>query len=377
MVSLGKVALAAALVTASALLSCLTSIKASSAEFRLLEFTPWLVKNKGPSEAKGVIYFILGWTNRATLGSYHLTPYFMKSLSESGWDIIAAKIPPELTTNPRATGLYHDVAPSMIRGRLRELKSDGYRRIVLGGHSWGGWITLLTGQGNSTTVDALLMSAPSVGPRVREGRGPNPFFQKNFSEFPGLAKGINTPLILMLYSQDEEDPGGRAEIVTKALEQKNVPHVVIDRPAGFTGHFAGWLPLFDYIYGRCISAFLDSQKSETCQRPGLVNDDFRSIISLKQIEDLDKKRITSADALVGKKFIAYTLGSSFLEWHYVNAGQRRGMTVGGQPNQQSFVFRESMHCAQGVCRVLIKWSDREVLEFDPPTGNLTAWWIEN
>src|SRR5690349_20137451 len=68
---------------------------------KLVERGPWLTMQIGPENAKGVIYYIRGWgfpTGNGPMGgvlldSFQLLPYFIKTLSEQGWDVIAAKYP--------------------------------------------------------------------------------------------------------------------------------------------------------------------------------------------------------------------------------------------------------------------------------------------
>ena len=343
--------------------------------FRLSEFTPWLVQNRGPANAKGVIYFILGWTGRPLLDSYRLVPYFLKSLFENGWDVVASRVPQNLPHQDIAGWASHAAAPTIVRNRLQQLKQDGYHRVILSGHSWGGWIALLTLQQSDAVVDALLVSAPSVGPKVREGGRPNAFFEKNFSEYPRLVDRITLPTVLIFYPHDDEDPPGRSELAKRHFEKSQVAHLIIDHPAGFKGHFAGWLPLFDYLFGGCIRVFLESVKTEVCQPPPLVNNDFRSIINLKQISGAEDKLITSAESLVGKKFMVFALDTFNREWQYVSLTQRHGRGAISEVDQ-AVNFRGGLHCSDGACRRLVKWSDREDLEFDLKSGDLAAWWIQ-
>jgi pimeloyl-ACP methyl ester carboxylesterase len=349
---------------------------AQARTFRLFDFTPWLVNNKGPENAKGVIYFILGWAgSRPTLDEHRLVPYFLKTLSENGWDIVGTKVPQHLPNQDIAVLGSYEAAPSIVRQQIQKLKVDGYRRVILAGHSWGGWIVLLAAQANDLAADALLLSAPSVGPKTFDGRN-NPKFEKNFTEYPRLMNGIKTPTVLMLYDKDDEDPGGRGEVAKKHFEQNKVPHLLIDKPAGFTGHFAGWLPLFDYEFGRCIQSFLDNPKTDVCNLSPLANDDFRSILNLNQIADADGKRITTADMLVGKKFAAYTLGVPFRDWEFVSTTKRHG-TRAPLEFDEDFAFRDGKLCINDDCYVLVRWSDGYILSYHANSGDLSGWWIEH
>ena len=64
----------------------------SAAPIRLIEFTPWLVRQTGPTGTRSAIYFIRGWSGGFGLDEFQIAPYGMKSMSEKGWDVIAPKI---------------------------------------------------------------------------------------------------------------------------------------------------------------------------------------------------------------------------------------------------------------------------------------------
>ena len=52
-------------------------------------------------------------------------------------------------------------AEPFVRARVKALKADGYRKIVLAGHSWGGWEMMLAAKDNAD-VDALILSSPAA-----------------------------------------------------------------------------------------------------------------------------------------------------------------------------------------------------------------------
>ena len=160
------------------------------------------------------------------------------------------------------------------------------------------------------------------------------------------------------------------------LRKRMSSSLVLVKPPGFSGHFTAWLPVFDYAYGRCIEAFMASGVATRCNPPPLSNSDFRSIVELKQVTNPDDKRITAAEPLVGRKFVAYTLSPKVTHhYEYLSAAQRKHMQGIGLRNE-SIAFRNELHCVDGVCRKLIEWSNSEVLEFDDKSGKVVGWWVE-
>jgi hypothetical protein len=233
---------------------------------------------------------------------------------------------------------------------------------------------------DGATADALLLSAPNpFGPRLSPTDGkPNQEFGMIVSEFgPALSK-VKIPTVMIVPDDNnwDPDPAARGQIAEKHFTQANVPHLVIAKPPGFFGHFAGWLPFFDYAYGRCIAKFLENPNSNACPLSPIANDDFRSILNLRQIVDADKRRITSADTLVGKKIDAYENRRISRQNDYISSSQRTDLQPVSEV-RETYSFRDGLLCAEGECSTLIRWSEREILEFEPKTGDLKAWWIED
>ena len=139
-------------------------------EVQVHEFLPWLVKsNRGPGEAKGIIYFVRGWGRPRRGGKlsddFQLAPYFIKGLADDGWDVLLAKFP----NRPTSLAGFEVAAPAarFVQRRTAELKKQGYRRVIVGGHSWGAWVTLLAEQSGSLNADALLLVSPNThGPKI-------------------------------------------------------------------------------------------------------------------------------------------------------------------------------------------------------------------
>ena len=132
-----KLASAIRFLACTACLFVLAARPTAAAELQLSEATPWLVKNAGPQQAKGVIYWMNGYTkDPPVFDRFRLPPYFLKTLSQQGWDVINTKVPAR-----RATMMPWELGPQavdFVRRRVRDLRASGYKRVVVAGHSWGG-----------------------------------------------------------------------------------------------------------------------------------------------------------------------------------------------------------------------------------------------
>jgi hypothetical protein len=356
----------------------------SASDVALFEFTPWLIGNAGPEKAKGVIYFARGWGQFSCCRNrddFQMVPYFLKSLSENGWDVLGAKIP----EGPR-TEFAHEAAPGgagFLKRRVRELRAQGYKRVVLGGHSWGGWLALLVAQDRSLPLDAIISSSPSTyGPAIipggpRKGQ-PNPNHMRNWTEFRPLIENLATPVVLKVFRDDPFEPeaANRGAYAKEKLAGNKVPHLVFNKPRGFSGHSAPWLPVFDFAFGECMRAFLEEPAVRPCRGGKLLDTDFRSIVERRQIGgQAAKTAIASAAPLAGRKFAAFTLDDSMRSYEYGSARQRINM-YSLEAVEEAFEFRNGLHCAGKQCSALVAWSGSEILEFDSASGKLRAWWVE-
>jgi pimeloyl-ACP methyl ester carboxylesterase len=146
---------------------------------RLLEYTPWLMRNRGPQNSVGVVYFIRGFVGGDRDDDRHQAPqYFLRSFSEAGWDVIYAKYPQSLVYPGNEEG--HDRPAEFVAGRMQELKSTGYCRVILGGQSWGAWISMTAARTSNLAADGLLLLVPAAyGKKVTLDGEPNPSFLKN------------------------------------------------------------------------------------------------------------------------------------------------------------------------------------------------------
>ena len=255
-----------------------------AAPLKLTEYNPLKVKNKGPGKAVGIVYFVDGLdSHKRSRDDYHATyPYIYGLNTRDGWDVIAAKF-------PNAEHYSFNSIPGSskyIIARLAALKAQGYKRVILAGQSWGAWVTVDVARrdGADKVIDAILLTAPAnYGMRVFNGK-PNPYFGMNKSEYLENIKTIRIPTIATFFRDDEFDPGGRGPITRDTLKRNGVPAVVIDNPAHFLGHGAGWLPEFDYAYRACINAFLKQPKDGECNGPATPSDsDIGSVSTEEQV----------------------------------------------------------------------------------------------
>jgi pimeloyl-ACP methyl ester carboxylesterase len=177
--------------------------------------------------------------------------------------------------------------------------------VILAGQSWGAWVTVDVAkqEGSEKIIDAIMLTAPAnYGTREWHGK-PNEYFSLNKTEFLQNIKSIRIPTVATFFVDDEFDPGGRGPITRDTFKQNHVSALIIDSPAGFDGHGAGWLPAFDYTFGACINRFLEEPKDMQCDSAAAQSDsDFRSAATEQDVVEGGGKLI-SLEELNNKTFI--------------------------------------------------------------------------
>jgi pimeloyl-ACP methyl ester carboxylesterase len=342
----------------------------------LVEDVPWLVKNQGPGTAKGVIYFVHGYARtQPIIDDFKGAQPFLVDLNRQGWDIIGAKYPYS-GSGARATDLIGSVGPGLA-ARVVALRKEGYQRVVFAGRSWGAWLALAAASRYRMKADALVLIVPATyGKRTDEGTGkPNPNFVRSRTDYAPLIAGVSTPSIVVFFKDDDFDPGGRGAITEATLGKRGVPHILIDGPAGLTGHGADWFPLFDYAFGDCFATFLAAPANATCQPRPLDDTDFRSVLLKSQITDAQSHSLVTPSELAGRKFAVFA-GDGVENLFHFTAGQSLQAITPSAIARHTVAARDGALCIDERCSVVVKWDAHHMIGFDPQKGAAISWWTE-
>jgi hypothetical protein len=348
--------------------------EAEDASHRLLEAVPWLVENRGPEKAKGIIYCIHGFDRHSpVVDEYRAIHFFVKTLNEGGWDVIGAKYPYSPTYEERSVNLASLAAPQ-LQQRAKGLRAQGYKKVIVIGQSWGSCSTMLAAKDNEFAADAIVLLVPAAwGTRTSNGRL-NYFFELNKTEFGPLLAVIKKPVALVLFAGDDYDPGGRGEMAKEIFRRSNIPNLLIDGPPGFKGHYSAWLPVFDFIFGSCIGSFIEAPVKSECSLPPLDDADFRSIVKKDQIKDFDSRKIGSPDELPGGAFVIYRTGGGPAHAEFDQGQSSHTLRAKGVVDGE-FSFSSGRLCYLGECLDIVRWDERHLIGFDSTTGQARSWWI--
>jgi pimeloyl-ACP methyl ester carboxylesterase len=172
------------------------------------------------------------------------TPDYISAFRAAGWDTFRLNRPSIIDTLPDSA--------AMLAREAEGLKHRGYRRVVLAGQSFGGFISLIAA-GRSDAVDAVIATAPAAYGSAQS----NPFgYGLNATRLYDLLGAVrHARVALFFFDGDIFDPGGRAPIADKILRTRGLAHLVVDRPAGLPTHWASISPAFASQFGPCLVAF--------------------------------------------------------------------------------------------------------------------------
>lgn len=200
----------------------------------------------GPTEAAGAII----WSHGRSLtreDATAATPSYVDALRQQHWDAFRFNRLRAVDDLERS--------PAGLAKAAHQLKVQGYKRVVLAGQSFGAFISLLAA-GRSDEVDAVIATAPAAYPPWGAWR---PF--NALKLYSTLEQIRHARIMLFFFRGDEFDPGGRAPRSEAILDGRDLPHAIIDRPAGLESHWAAGTDRFAAGYGECITAFASDDKA--------------------------------------------------------------------------------------------------------------------
>jgi len=216
----------------------------------------------GPEKARGLIVWNHGISG--TLESYKApAPLAFRLLQARGWDVIMIK--------------RHNLAETMAGGplhrtvqrTLEEVKAQrklGYRKIVLAGQSFGGYVTL-----DAADEAPDIFAAVALAPGVRAGSATG---RLDASITDRLLQSAKTGRIALVFPKDDDLFGNvvRGASADRILARRHLPYLLLDETSGLVGHGGGVGGRFAVRYGLCLADFLSAPELPggrfTCQPAG-------------------------------------------------------------------------------------------------------------
>jgi pimeloyl-ACP methyl ester carboxylesterase len=209
----------------------------------------------GPGHANGAVIWSHGRSSQ-TECARTATPDYIEAFGNAGWDTFRLNRPRSID-NLTDSGL-------ALANAADALKQRGYRRIVLAGQSFGAFLSLIAA-GRSEAVDAVIGTSPAAhGSAYSNPAG----YELNATKLYELLAAVRRARVaLFFFEGDVFDPGGRGLVADEILSTRGLAHLVIDRPAGFSTHWASSSPAFATQYSTCLLAFAGGKRPELLDCP--------------------------------------------------------------------------------------------------------------
>ena len=184
-------------------------------------------------------------------------PPYARALNDAGFDIVRFDRDPNVEVHDR------NRPAEWLADTLADMRKRGYRRVVVGGQSRGGWnsLQMLTHPG---LVDAVI----AVSPSAHSLRGTFKLVDQ-YDDLRQIFDGAPPQPTRVAFIQFAADPyasdlAARASLVERQ-RAKLGGLLVIDQPPGFSGHYGGNTANFALRYGDCLRHFvLDSDARKAC-----------------------------------------------------------------------------------------------------------------
>ena len=213
----------------------------------------------GPEAARGVLFWSHGvsgqnvqWKGRPLR--------FIKRFAPAGWDVI------KVNRNNLHEGSWRVSGPKHVadlQERAREARRSGYARVILGGQSYGGAISLEAAS-IAGTADGVIAIAPGHG---SDACGKGSGIARRADNLPrqlneALERNSAPRIVLMVADGDECVGFNRPHAsYRQTLRTTGSSFVFLDDSMPVRGHGAGNTNQFDTWYGDCLVDFLDAEET--------------------------------------------------------------------------------------------------------------------
>jgi pimeloyl-ACP methyl ester carboxylesterase len=198
----------------------------------------------GPDRANGVIIWNHGMSG-TTQSWLAPAPSAFRLLQTRGWDVIMLKRHHAAGTQ---NTLYRTVQRTLQEAAA--LKKSGYRKVVLAGQSFGGYVTL-EAVDTSPDIDAAIALAPGVRSRSADGR-----LDASITE--RILQRAKVGRLALVFPKNDALFGYlvRGEAAEAILSRRIIPYLLLDENSGLSGHGGGVTGRFALRYGLCLVDFL-------------------------------------------------------------------------------------------------------------------------
>ena len=199
---------------------------------------------RGAANAKGIYIWAHG-TSTDPLGLQ--PPPHVRVFNNAGYDIV------RFDRVPNADDV--DRAALWLRHGIAFMRQAGWRRVIAGGHSRGGWNCLQMAK-FADLADALIAESPAA-----QGVASGFLLSSQTDDLRQIVAGVPRTHTKLAFIQFQDDPyigsaDSRAHLV-ESLRERVGGLLLIDRPPTFSGHFAAQALSFAERFGGVLLNFAD------------------------------------------------------------------------------------------------------------------------
>lgn len=227
----------------------------------------------GPGAATGAILWVPGRgavLGRAVQIQAVQSPNYLREFDNNGWDVYHYYAPPE----PRSflEGLMAPDVVNTVTTAVSNLAKQGYRKVVLAGHSWGGTLALYAAP-KAEQLSADISTAPGAArsdPPTEEdtSRGLS-LIGVSLREMAG--RQLRVAMVILDGDPFNPNADDRMYLSRGVLGIEHIPSLLIHPSGGrFTGHFATEQLDFALEYAPCLRRFVEAptvELSASCEKP--------------------------------------------------------------------------------------------------------------
>ena len=246
----------------------------------------------GPERAHGVVIWNHGISGTLPAWRAPAPPVF-RLLQERGWDVIMIKRHNLAETMPGGP-LYRTVERTLQE--VTAQRKLGYRKVVLAGQSFGGYVTL-----DAIDTSPDLFAAIAMSPGVRSSSAGGALDPTITERILGRAR---VGRLAVVFPKNDTLFGSivRGERAQAILARRPLPYLMVDETTEIAGHGGGTTGRFALRYGLCLSEFLSAPTLPTGRFTCPTSSDDWSVVRelLMPKDDKSPRFLLDASAAPGE-----------------------------------------------------------------------------
>jgi dienelactone hydrolase len=235
---------------------------------------------KGPETSLGLVIWNHGLKGKEV--QYRSAPpLFVQGLAARGWDVI------KLNRNPLWENTWENAGRLHIARLVEEVaaaRTKGYRRIIIGGQSYGGAIALAAA-GRIDGLWAVVATAPGTGQQTIYGSPTDKWTDAIVRQTYNQLRDIRRSRVVAVFPNADElvtaPRGAQARVILR--EKGDLPFIVVDETAPIKTHSGAYSAAFN-AYGTCIGYFLDPAREPKPGEFACGHDEFDAASSVLRAE---------------------------------------------------------------------------------------------